>query len=621
MAKDEPVGHLAPLGTGLPVAPTLAARLVGRLGGRYSTEMGIDLDAGGPEIERWFVASTLFGTRIAARVAERTFAVLERSGIHRISDVAGRGWDQLVTLLDSGGYARYDFRTATRLQNLAGQVADRYGGEVTEIGRRFAAPEDVAAALDDLAGWGPVTVGLFLRELRGLWPGACPPLDRRAAAAGRHLGLLPCDDDGQRGDQRDGQLDRLALVARLSGCDLRDLEAALVRAALAHPKTGHCPGGRACPVVAPPVRHPTAAVRTVHLPGRRRTTVRPMRPGDGPGLVALYAGLDPDDVYRRFFTAHPPPRPFVMKMAAVAQCGGSGLVATIDDVAATGTGVTAGDGRSRAGSIVAEATYTPLPNGNAELGITVARGARGWLGPYLLDALLEDAADHGIPNVEADVLLTNAQMLAMLRRRGYAVIGFEEQPALARLVVGSVGKAPSWPGPHVDRRVLVETPGGRWQADAAARHAGFEVIGCPSPAGGWETCLALGGEPCPLAADADVIVTAVPGSAGRSLLDAHRRTHPAVPLCVELADGDPDPGPVAARIPRGAPGSVVAAILGQVARPVPCSATPATVPGARCRRRGRPNPDVRPCGPSLARPTIAPWPTTGLQPGNQPDEA
>ena len=36
----------------------------------------------------------------------------------------------------------------------------------------------IAAALADLPGWGPVTVGLSLRELRGVWPGAPPPLDR-----------------------------------------------------------------------------------------------------------------------------------------------------------------------------------------------------------------------------------------------------------------------------------------------------------------------------------------------------------------------------------------------------------------------------------------------------------
>ena len=39
----------------------LARRVVGMLGGRYSAELGIDVDAGDAEIERWFLAATLFG--------------------------------------------------------------------------------------------------------------------------------------------------------------------------------------------------------------------------------------------------------------------------------------------------------------------------------------------------------------------------------------------------------------------------------------------------------------------------------------------------------------------------------------------------------------------------------
>ena len=38
------------------------------------------------------------------------------------------------------------------------------------IGRRFAAYPALHAALDALPGWGRVTVRLFLRELRGVWP-------------------------------------------------------------------------------------------------------------------------------------------------------------------------------------------------------------------------------------------------------------------------------------------------------------------------------------------------------------------------------------------------------------------------------------------------------------------
>ncbi len=39
------------------------------------------------------------------------------------------------------------------------------------IGRRHAAYPELRAALDALPGWGPVTIRLFLRELRGVWPG------------------------------------------------------------------------------------------------------------------------------------------------------------------------------------------------------------------------------------------------------------------------------------------------------------------------------------------------------------------------------------------------------------------------------------------------------------------
>lgn len=216
----------------------LADSVVRRFGGRYSSELGIDVDAGDAEVERWFLASTLFGTRISAPIAERTFRELTRAGINRITDAEGHGWDELVELLDAGGYARYDFRTATRLQTLSQVVGDRHGGDIGGIGRRQTDPAALVALLDDLPGWGPVTVGLFLRELRGVWPGGQLPLDPRAAEAARHLGLLT-------GRERD-QLARVEQVAHQAGRDQRDVEAALVRLSLAHRRTKECPGGNRC---------------------------------------------------------------------------------------------------------------------------------------------------------------------------------------------------------------------------------------------------------------------------------------------------------------------------------------------------------------------------------------
>jgi hypothetical protein len=228
-----------------PATPARLARdLVGGLGGQFSAELGIDVDAGEAEVERWFLAATLFGTRISAQVAERTFRVLADAGLVRIAQARHVPSDELVTLLDEGGYARYDYRTAVRLLALSEVVGERYDARVAEIGQRHPSYPELRAALDTLPGWGPTTVQLFLRELRGVWPGAQPPLDGRAAFAVHHLGLARPHPAG-------ADLVVLAELATESGLDLRDLEGGLVRLALAHHRSsGPCPGGHACRVLA-----------------------------------------------------------------------------------------------------------------------------------------------------------------------------------------------------------------------------------------------------------------------------------------------------------------------------------------------------------------------------------
>jgi endonuclease III len=176
----------------------LARRVVEALGGRFSTELGIDLDGGPAEVERWFLAATLFGTRIAATVAERTYRVLSDAGVQTIADASDRTWDKLVGLLDAGGYARYDFRTATRLHDLARALEEHHGGRVASFAEA-SDPRLLEAALDALPGWGPTTVRIFLRELRGVWAGADPPIDGRALRAAAHLSLLAPDTSARAG--------------------------------------------------------------------------------------------------------------------------------------------------------------------------------------------------------------------------------------------------------------------------------------------------------------------------------------------------------------------------------------------------------------------------------------
>lgn len=213
--------------------------LVDRLGGRFSSELGIDVDRGDEQIDRWLLAATLFGTRIPASVALRTYAAMARAGVRTVADAERRTWDELVELLDRGGYVRYDFRTATRLLDLAATLASRHPQGLSALADLEASR--LRAALDALPGWGPVTIRLFLRELRGVWPGADPPLDPRAVWAAQHLGLRP---------PKRRQLAWLLRRASGAGVDSRDLEAALVRLSLEHRRSqAACPGGPGCKVL------------------------------------------------------------------------------------------------------------------------------------------------------------------------------------------------------------------------------------------------------------------------------------------------------------------------------------------------------------------------------------
>jgi len=213
-----------------------ARKIVATLGGRFSLELGIDLDRDPEEVERWALAATLFGNRISTTVAMRTYRVFERAGVRTIEDAGGRGRGDLIALLDEGGYLRYDERAASRLLALAQVNADRYHGRLATLGEEVADSEELERALEALPGWGPVTVEAFLRELRGVWPGADPPLDTRAATAARHL-ELPAGSHA---------LSSLAAAANL---DFRDLEAGLVRLCLCH-DLADCPGGEECPFAA-----------------------------------------------------------------------------------------------------------------------------------------------------------------------------------------------------------------------------------------------------------------------------------------------------------------------------------------------------------------------------------
>jgi hypothetical protein len=268
--------------------------------------------------------------------------------------------------------------------------------------------------------------------------------------------------------------------------------------------------------------------RHVELPDGRTVVVRAGTRDDLDGLASLYAGLSDEDTYLRFFSAHRPGAELFEQMVTLADRGGALLVVEAEE----------GTGDHRAGTIVGDAWYAMLPNGDGELAITVAKQWRGWLGGFLLDALLDVAADNGIPNLEAEIMLRNRPMMALVRHRG--CVRMADDGAAARVAVATRGRVPSWPREPDRPRLLVE---GRrsWHAHDAASRRGLSVLVCPGPASVAGQCPALSGGVCPLADEADAILVAVApdDSEARELIRRHRDRHPGMPLFAEGRPREP----------------------------------------------------------------------------------
>jgi endonuclease III len=170
----------------------------------YSGELSLDLTK--PEDRfKWFLASVLFAKRISAETAKETYLYFEQEELTSPDAILRAGWDRLVEVLDSGGYTRYDFSTATKLLGIAKKLKEKYGS-LERLHAESSSPSDLEKRLQEFKGVGPVGVNIFLRELRGIWDKAKPTPSPIAALTAQRIGL-----DSEDVERFESQLVRLNL--------------------------------------------------------------------------------------------------------------------------------------------------------------------------------------------------------------------------------------------------------------------------------------------------------------------------------------------------------------------------------------------------------------------------
>lgn len=142
----------------------------------YSEALGIDLSSVREEaVFAWFLASQLYGGRIAESIAERTYGVFAAEQLLSPGAIIAAGREHLINpVMRRGGYVRYDNRKVDQILRACHTIVEDYDGRITGLHEAAADARDLETRVKAIYGIGPVTANIFLRELRPFWAKADP---------------------------------------------------------------------------------------------------------------------------------------------------------------------------------------------------------------------------------------------------------------------------------------------------------------------------------------------------------------------------------------------------------------------------------------------------------------
>ena len=164
-----------------------ARRLVDKHGCTFAAEASITLRDKPAPLWQLLVLTLLLSTRISADIALATARELFSAGWRTPQRLRESTWQQRVDALGRGGYRRYDESTATRLDDAAALLIDRWSGDLRRLSNEGeAGVSHLSSLLQEFTGIGPTGADVFLREVQAVWPQVRPhtdPLVRKGAKA------------------------------------------------------------------------------------------------------------------------------------------------------------------------------------------------------------------------------------------------------------------------------------------------------------------------------------------------------------------------------------------------------------------------------------------------------
>ncbi len=130
----------------------------------HPEDFDLDVLEGEDDLFRWFLLTYLLGKPIQSSVAVKTWKLFIDRKLDVPWSILEMSDRQLVSLLHTGGYTRYQHVMTNALKVCMKQLVDYYEGSLLLMIELSETEDELSKRLQKLYGVGPKTAEIFMRE-------------------------------------------------------------------------------------------------------------------------------------------------------------------------------------------------------------------------------------------------------------------------------------------------------------------------------------------------------------------------------------------------------------------------------------------------------------------------